>query len=78
MICQRPSEHPDTPSNRINGVGACRMCAAERSQKFKLANKRGRALYDALVARGVPTDADVIARLIAEREVGPTAWCEDD
>lgn len=61
MNCQRQGLHPDTPSNRIGGTGACKLCAAERQAKFKAANKSARALYDALAAQGVPLDAALIA-----------------
>lgn len=61
MICQDPLNHPDTPSNRIGGTGACRMCAKLRQDRFKAANKTARALYDALVEQGVPADAEKLA-----------------
>lgn len=61
MNCQNPDVHPDTPSNRIGGTGACKLCAADRQRRFKQANKTARALYDALVACGVPADAERIA-----------------
>lgn len=63
MICQKPEGvHPDTPSNRVGGTGACRMCAAERQEKFKSCNRAARELYRALIEQGVPADAERLAR----------------
>jgi len=62
MQCQSPGNHPDIPSNRAGGVGACLMCQRERGARHRDTNRAARTLYRELADRGVPPDA---ARLTA-------------
>jgi hypothetical protein len=61
LQCQKPGEHPDKPSNRAGGTGACLLCQRERAGKHRDRNRQARSLYVALLDRKIPADVERIA-----------------
>jgi len=60
MQCQKPGEHPDVPSNRIAGTGACRQCQRDRSSQHRRRSQEARVFCRALKDRGIPLDLERI------------------
>ncbi|MES5378535.1 hypothetical protein ABVN64_03000 [Mycolicibacterium conceptionense] len=73
VICQKPGDpdHPDTPSNRQNGTGACLACQRDRNHRHRELNRAARELYRELATQGVPLDASLIAAAFRNRTEEP-------
>lgn len=70
MLCQKPGEHPDIPSNRQSGTGACLACQRDRNARHRAVNRAARELYRELATQGVPLDAALIAAAFRNRSEG--------
>lgn len=70
MLCQKPGDplHPDAPSNRQNGTGACLACQRDRNRRHRELNRAARDLYRDLAAQGVPLDAALIVAAFRRQE----------